>query len=154
MQFKFVINFSLPYCNTSCAQYPICKFAVLLQPYEPLPFCHCFHRATIENNCNFVIILLMQVPPTGGCPLCLNGLDRFNYRSVLLLRQFLTPDGYLIGRRKTGIRIYSLFRFRSCKCLLSWSSALSIPWFLDVVMLIIVFKEAVLNRVFICLAYR
>ena len=43
-------------------------------------------------------------PPIGvGCPLCRNGLDRFGYRDVLLLRQFLTPDGYIIGRRKTGI---------------------------------------------------
>ena len=34
--------------------------------------------------------------------LCRNGLDRFGYRDVLLLRQFLTPSGLLIGRRHTG----------------------------------------------------
>ena len=34
--------------------------------------------------------------------LCRNGLDKFGYRDVLLLRQFLTPDGLIIGRRQTG----------------------------------------------------
>ena len=50
-----------------------------------------------------------------GCPLCKNGLDRFGYRDVLLLRQFLTPDGYIIGRRKTGTYIYSYGDLLPCK---------------------------------------
>ena len=37
-----------------------------------------------------------------GCVLCRNGLDKFGYRDVLLLRQFLTPDGLIVGRRHTG----------------------------------------------------
>ena len=37
-----------------------------------------------------------------GCVLCRNGLDKFGYRDVLLLRQFLTPHGLIIGRRHTG----------------------------------------------------
>lgn len=38
-----------------------------------------------------------------GCVLCRNGLDKFGYRDVLLLRQFLTPEGLIIGRRQTGM---------------------------------------------------
>ena len=38
-----------------------------------------------------------------GCPLCKAGLDKFGYRDVLLLKQFLTPEGYIIGRRQTGL---------------------------------------------------
>ena len=45
----------------------------------------------------------MQIAEDRGCPLCHAGLQKFGYRDVLLLRQFLTPDGYLIGRRLTGV---------------------------------------------------
>ncbi|XP_062515544.1 small ribosomal subunit protein bS18-like isoform X2 [Corticium candelabrum] len=38
-----------------------------------------------------------------GCPLCRNGLEKFGYKDALLLRQFLTPDGLIRGRRQTGI---------------------------------------------------
>ena len=38
-----------------------------------------------------------------GCPLCQAGLDRFGYKDVLLLRQFISPQGYLFPRRYTGI---------------------------------------------------
>ncbi len=47
--------------------------------------------------------LPVQVPDDQGCPLCRAGLQKFGYRDVLLLRQFLTPDGYLIGRRYSGV---------------------------------------------------
>lgn len=40
--------------------------------------------------------------------LCKNGLDKFGYRDVLLLRQFLTPDGLIIGRRQTGQGDYTV----------------------------------------------
>lgn len=40
--------------------------------------------------------------------LCKNGLDKFGYRDVLLLRQFLTPDGLIIGRRQTGQEEYTV----------------------------------------------
>ncbi|XP_065911526.1 small ribosomal subunit protein bS18-like [Dysidea avara] len=38
-----------------------------------------------------------------GCPLCRNGLETFGYKDVLLIRQFLTPEGLTIGRKKTGL---------------------------------------------------
>ena len=37
-----------------------------------------------------------------GCPLCQAGLDRFGYKDVLLLSQFISPQGYLFPRRYTG----------------------------------------------------
>ena len=49
------------------------------------------------------IFFVFQIPEDAGCPLCRNGLDQFGYRDVLLLRQFLTPKGYLMGRRITGV---------------------------------------------------
>ena len=45
------------------------------------------------------------MPPGMGCSLCKNGLDKFGYRDVLLLKQFLTPEGYIIGRRQTGLYV-------------------------------------------------
>ncbi|XP_064389009.1 small ribosomal subunit protein bS18-like [Halichondria panicea] len=47
--------------------------------------------------------LAEKIADDRGCPLCRAGLQKFGYRDVLLLRQFLTPDGYLIGRRLTGV---------------------------------------------------
>ena len=43
-------------------------------------------------RCNIILL----------CVLCKNGLDKFGYRDVLLLRQFLTPNGLIIGHRQTS----------------------------------------------------
>ena len=53
-------------------------------------------------------VLYVQFGEGKGCVLCKNGLDKFGYRDVLLLRQFLTPDGLIIGRRQTGQGEYAV----------------------------------------------
>ena len=45
----------------------------------------------------------------------LAGLQYFGYRDVLLLRQFLTPEGLIIGRRQT--RICPKLQRRVAKCI-------------------------------------
>ena len=51
-------------------------------------------------RCNIILLLFLCVcvcvccqfiEGRRGCVLCKNGLDKFGYRDVLLLRQFLTP---------------------------------------------------------------
>ena len=45
-----------------------------------------------------------NVPPCVGCPVCSRGIT-FNYRDVLFLAQFMTPEGGLFSKRTTGIFI-------------------------------------------------
>ena len=57
------------------------------------PWCWC---------CVCLCVCVTQMGEGRGCVLCRNGLDKFGYRDVLLLRQFVTPAGLIIGRRQTG----------------------------------------------------
>ena len=52
--------------------------------------------------CVCVCVCCQFIEGRRGCVLCKNGLDKFGYRDVLLLRQFLTPNGLIIGHRQTG----------------------------------------------------
>uniref|UniRef100_A0A7M5XQB1 Uncharacterized protein n=1 Tax=Clytia hemisphaerica TaxID=252671 RepID=A0A7M5XQB1_9CNID len=43
-----------------------------------------------------------NMPPSLGCPVCSRGIT-FTKNDVLFLSQFMTPEGYMISRRKTGV---------------------------------------------------
>ena len=61
------------------------------------------HIFIVKKAVFLSVLYCLQVAAPQGCPICQNGLERFGYRDVLLLRQFLSPDGYIINRRETGI---------------------------------------------------
>ena len=89
----------------------------------------------------FLIVPYIQVSSDKGCPVCREGmsvlvsssvrfylmptvlqimhttigLQFFGYRDVLLLRQFLTPEGLILGRRHT--RICPKLQRRVAKCI-------------------------------------
>merc|ERR1712157_364094 len=43
-----------------------------------------------------------NIPPNKGCPVCSRGIT-FSKNDVLFLSQFMTPEGYMMSRRQTGI---------------------------------------------------
>ncbi|EDV28361.1 uncharacterized protein TRIADDRAFT_53948 [Trichoplax adhaerens] len=38
-----------------------------------------------------------------GCPICRNNIKNFGYKDVLLLKQFISDEGRIYGKRKTGL---------------------------------------------------
>ncbi|XP_057315567.1 uncharacterized protein LOC130656684 [Hydractinia symbiolongicarpus] len=43
-----------------------------------------------------------NIPPNTGCPVCSRGIT-FKMTDVLFLSQFMTPEGHMINRRKSGV---------------------------------------------------
>ena len=48
-----------------------------------------------------------------GCPVCSRGIT-FTYRDVLFLSQFMTPEGHMINRRKTGVCKKQHLKIQKC----------------------------------------